>query len=270
MCGLKFEGGLDTILIIICLHQKLNVSICISDCTANVIVIGDGFCNDETNIADCNYDGGDCCGSCVVTDHCLQCECIGGANETNILIANGFCNDETNTADCNYDGGDCCVNIKTDNCSNCTCYYQENCLLEFTPSVVGDGFCHDETNNADCNFDGGDCCVDINIDYCSECICHHQENCAVGYIPSLIGDGFCNDETNIADCNYDSGDCCVNVNKDLCLNCDCLSGGFITSPGYPEHYDNNLDLYWLIEVSPGQRIEIKFLRFDVDYHVSCP
>ena len=86
----------------------------------------------------------------------------------------------------------------------------------------------------------------------------------------MIGDGFCNDETNIADCNYDGGDCCVNINKDLCFNCDCLSGGYITSPGYPEHYENNLDLNWLIEVSLEQRIEIKFLAFDVDYHVTCP
>ena len=31
------------------------------DCSANVTLIGDGFCNDETNNADCNYDGGDCC-----------------------------------------------------------------------------------------------------------------------------------------------------------------------------------------------------------------
>ena len=45
---------------------------------------------------------------CVLTDHCSQCECIGGAKVTNVLIANGFCNDEINNADCNYDGGDCC------------------------------------------------------------------------------------------------------------------------------------------------------------------
>ena len=148
-------------------------------------MIGDGFCNDETNNADCSYDGGDCCGSCVMTDHCSQCECIGGANVTNVLIANGFCNDETNSADCNYDGGDCCVNINTDECSNCTCYHQENCLLGFTS------------------------------------------------------------------------------------DCDDTSGGVITSPGFPENYDNNLDLNWLIEVLPRQRIEIRFLSFDVDYQSSC-
>jgi hypothetical protein len=136
-----------------CHHQE--------NCVAGFIpsVVGDGFCNDETNNADCNYDGGDCCGSCVVTDYCLQCECIGGGNVTNILIANGFCNDKTNNADCNYDGGDCCVDINTNHCSDCTCYHQENCIAGFIPSVVGDGFCNDKTNNADCNYDGGNVSV---------------------------------------------------------------------------------------------------------------
>ena len=284
-------------------------------------MIGDGFCNDETNNADCSYDGGDCCGSCIVTDLCSQCECIGGADVTNVLISNGFCNDETNSADCNYDGGDCCVNINTDVCSNCTCYHQENCLLGFTPSVVSDGLCHDETNNAACNYDGGDCCGYSTQQYttttttvpsiseitettqtaqtettetettethpteaqtietqttepptlqppithpCSDCKCYHQENCAAGYTPSVVGDGFCNDETNNADCNHDGGDCCVNVNKDVCSDCDCISGGVITSPGFPENYDNYLNLTWLIEVPPGQRIQIRFLSFDVE------
>ena len=94
-----------------------------------------------------------------MTDYCLQCECIGGANVTNVLIANGFCNDKTNNADCNYDGGDCCVDINTNHCSDCTCYHQENCIAGFIPSVVGDGFCNDKTNNADCNYDGGNVSV---------------------------------------------------------------------------------------------------------------
>ena len=33
-------------------------------------LVGDGFCNEETNNAICNFDGGDCCGVCVNTDHC--------------------------------------------------------------------------------------------------------------------------------------------------------------------------------------------------------
>ena len=30
-------------------------------------VVGDGYCNDETNNPECNYDSGDCCGVCVNT-----------------------------------------------------------------------------------------------------------------------------------------------------------------------------------------------------------
>ena len=157
----------------------------------------------------------------------------------------------------------------TNPCSDCKCYHQENCAAGYTPSEVGDGFCNDETNNADCNHDGGDCCVNVNRDNCTECICHHQENCAAGYTPSVIGDGFCNDETNNVDCNYDGGDCCVNVNKDVCSKCHCISGGFITSPGFPENYKKKLNLTWLIEAPSGQRIQIKFLIFDVEYHSKC-
>ena len=32
--------------------------------------VGDGFCNAETNNAVCNFDGGDCCGTCVNKKHC--------------------------------------------------------------------------------------------------------------------------------------------------------------------------------------------------------
>jgi hypothetical protein len=94
--------------------------ICFSDC--NGALIGDGFCNDETNNAECNYDGGDCCGSCVLKKHCTQCVCLGGADTTNVLIGDGFCNDETNNFNCDFDFGDCCgYNVNNDFCSNCTC-----------------------------------------------------------------------------------------------------------------------------------------------------
>ena len=33
------------------------------------------MCNDETNNADCNYDGGDCCLSDIKTSNCLECAC---------------------------------------------------------------------------------------------------------------------------------------------------------------------------------------------------
>ena len=35
-------------------------------------LVENGFCNDETNLEECIYDGGDCCGSDINTDHCLS------------------------------------------------------------------------------------------------------------------------------------------------------------------------------------------------------
>ena len=118
----------------------------------NNALVGNGFCNDETNNPDCDYDGGDCCGNCLNVDHCFECACLGGVignGISNILVGNQVCNDETNIAECNYDGGDCCSN----------------------PDMVANGFCNDETNTASCFYDGGDCCINVNTDYCSECSC---------------------------------------------------------------------------------------------------
>ena len=39
-------------------------------------LFGNGICNDETNIAECGYDGGDCCVN-VNTDYCTNCNCLG-------------------------------------------------------------------------------------------------------------------------------------------------------------------------------------------------
>ena len=81
------------------------------DCFANVTLIGDGFCNDETNNADCNYDGGDCCVNINMT-YCSNCtchhreNCLAGFIPS--VVGDGFCDDGTNNADCHYDGGDCC------------------------------------------------------------------------------------------------------------------------------------------------------------------
>jgi hypothetical protein len=65
-------------------------------------LVGDGFCNDDTNIAECDYDGFDCC-----------------SNPN--MVGDGICNDESNNPECNYDGGDCCVNVNTTFCSECNC-----------------------------------------------------------------------------------------------------------------------------------------------------
>ena len=127
----------------------------------NIDLIGNGFCNDETNNADCIFDGGDCCGSCIITDYCLECTCHDettfGNEITNILVGNGFCNDETNNEDCNFDGGDCCGPcILKDNCLECSCMDGENSHEVLHP-LIGNYQCNDETNTADCDYDGFEC-----------------------------------------------------------------------------------------------------------------
>ena len=102
----------------------------ILNCEDGVVyaLVGNGFCNDETNNAACNFDGDDCCGANVNQDHCSECECIGCQYKS--LVANGICEDENNNDICSFDGGDCClsktakVGIAVDpfgHCSKCEC-----------------------------------------------------------------------------------------------------------------------------------------------------
>ena len=37
--------------------------------------ISDGFCDDMNNNEDCDYDGGDCCGTLTNKEFCLECLC---------------------------------------------------------------------------------------------------------------------------------------------------------------------------------------------------
>jgi hypothetical protein len=37
--------------------------------------IGDGFCNDELNSKECNFDGNDCCQDVVFSNVCTDCTC---------------------------------------------------------------------------------------------------------------------------------------------------------------------------------------------------
>ena len=119
----------------------------------NIHLIGDGFCNDESNNEVCNYDGGDCCLHPINKDLCTECECLLEGFCATLLhpfLGDGVCNDELNIAGCNYDDLDCCPN----------------------PALIGDLYCNDETNNPQCLYDGGDCClVNLRTDFCSKCLC---------------------------------------------------------------------------------------------------
>jgi hypothetical protein len=155
-----------------------------SDC-ANLTLVGNGLCNDLTNIPECDFDGGDCCGSCITTEFCSECQCHGEYIDTvilNPLVGNGYCNDITNNAGCNYDGGDCCGTcINTEQCLDCECK-DEILGNGIHNALVGNGFCDDETNYPNCNYDGFECCGwEINTvsnpgtyheEYsCIECLC---------------------------------------------------------------------------------------------------
>ena len=195
----------------------------------NSPLIGNGFCNDETNNAEGNYDGGDCCGINVNTEYCSDCKCYKVACAAGIvppMVGDGICNDEANHPECNYDGGDCCGSCVVKlYCSDCEClggYHPGNGVS--SPSI-GDGFCHDDNNVAECNYDGGDCCGSCVVkEYCSDCECLGGDNTGNGVSSPSIGDGFCHDDNNVADCDYDGFDCCgPNINTDHCLECSCHS-----------------------------------------------
>ena len=87
-------------------------------------LIGNGNCDDATNNANCNFEGGDCCGPNVDTNYCEDCICYEDLSCNGLLelIGNGQCNDETNNAVCNFDGGDCCGSCaNTQQCVHCQC-----------------------------------------------------------------------------------------------------------------------------------------------------
>ena len=39
-------------------------------------VVGDGICDDNANVFECDFDGGDCCGIGTIMDMCLKCQCF--------------------------------------------------------------------------------------------------------------------------------------------------------------------------------------------------
>ena len=97
------------------------------NCDAPIELIGNGVCNDEANNEECIYDGGDCCGSCVVTEHCTECQCLGGVDGIELSspsIGDGYCQDGNNNIECNYDGGDCCGDcpVNQEHCTECICH----------------------------------------------------------------------------------------------------------------------------------------------------
>ena len=57
-------------------------------------MVGNGVCNDDTNIANCDYDGGDCCVN-VHTDSCSECNCLASG----VITSPGFPGNYDNNLD---------------------------------------------------------------------------------------------------------------------------------------------------------------------------
>ena len=62
-------------------------------------MVGNGFCNGDTNIVECHFDGGDCCPNPdmvnVNTDSCSDCNCLGSG----VITSPGFPGNYDNNLD---------------------------------------------------------------------------------------------------------------------------------------------------------------------------
>lgn len=94
----------------------------------------DGFCHDELNNENCDYDGGDCCLPTVYTDVCQECKCkdpgVKGLAKTEkgcgLLTKEElddvkYCKDYLNVPECQYSNGQCCGKAVLHFCDECKC-----------------------------------------------------------------------------------------------------------------------------------------------------
>ena len=80
---IKYIVKFKSLYIYVCLYcelylfkNKSNVySFLLSECPVSPEILGNGFCNDEANIAACSFDGDDCCKICINSEFCTECLC---------------------------------------------------------------------------------------------------------------------------------------------------------------------------------------------------
>ena len=122
--------------------QETTTASSIQDCASSYYPAfwGDNFCDDGLNTAECEWDGGDCCGDDVIKTYCSECQCLDPVETTTTeattpedeatedsctpaqFWGDNVCNDNLNTAECEWDGGDCCGDdVIKKHCSQCQC-----------------------------------------------------------------------------------------------------------------------------------------------------
>ena len=139
----------------------------------------DGYCDDEANVEECNFDFGDCCEWENDFSLCQDCFCITSQiNYTDCawhdkyinnpalgFLGTGDCDPLLNTVEYFFDAGDCCLDTSKD---NVFCLKSDNYCI---PKEIGDGICQDHNNSPLCDYDLGDCCLPGPKDFCCECRC---------------------------------------------------------------------------------------------------
>lgn len=190
----------------------------------------DGFCHDELNTAECQFDGGDCCLDTVYTDVCQECQCkdpaikgiqkrVKGCDLTDNLSIVDVCFDELNVPQCQYSNNQCCGDVKLHFCSDCQCKDPRNTqkrTVEKCELYVfkGNGLCDDVNNIAECDFDGGDCCGNqVQRGQCQSCQCLDEEVKKYENSPqwtclkSSMYNGLCDQVNKDGECRFDGFDC---------------------------------------------------------------
>ena len=159
-------------------------------------ITNDGYCDDEANIEECNYDFGDCCHWENDFSLCQDCFC--------------------KTPPLNYTE-EFCDNFRA--------------LFGYS-SLIGNGNCDRLLNNQEYAFDAGDCCYDQSSINDEWFVCVKSD---MYCIKDQIGDGICQDVNNTPLCYHDLGDCCIHnrdKTKDLCCECICGEDAIYASMGY--------------------------------------
>jgi len=185
--------------------------------------IGDGRCNENYNIEELDWDGGDCCLTTCNAESFHKCEgsrecqadCLDpfarmpkckGEND-NVLEqmeemtrwrGDGHCDGFLNNADSEWDGGDCCFSTCRDSAYPC------GRIACGSPCLDPDG------NDLECSEldeDADDTSSSSKKALHPECSGAHGNH-------DWIHDGQCDPANNNPECGYDGGDCCKSTCED--------------------------------------------------------
>ena len=145
-----------------------------------------GVCNQECNLGDCDFDGGDCNQLCQY--YAPDCYSFG-------LFENGICDVECNTTYCNYDNYQCVTNGEI--------------IVEFDENVTI------------CNIDELISYVEQAED--SDVIIVNDTKCLVEWVDDLWCDNNCLESD---DCFNDANDCTCTAATDAATECEQLASWY--------------------------------------------